>query len=74
MAMPSTAFVPGIGVDALRVAEADGVVWMQAPGARAQAPQPPELTPPDCVVVAEVQASPSRPAARGTHINASAFA
>ncbi len=59
-AMPSTAFVQGVSVDALPVVEVDGLLWIQPPGAPAGSRVLPGLhgrgaIPPDCEVVAEVQ-------------------
>ena len=60
VAMPSTAFVQGVSVDALSVAEADGFVWIRPLGACQPLDLPPGLRgasalPPDYKVVAEVQ-------------------
>lgn len=60
VAMPSTAFVQGVSVDAPSVAEADGFVWIRPLGACQPLSQPPGLRgtcalPPDYEVVAEVQ-------------------
>ena len=60
MAMPSTAFVQGVSVDAPSVAEVDGFVWILPVGACHPLLRPPGLRgtcalPPDYEVVAEVQ-------------------
>ena len=60
VAMPSTAFVQGVSVDALSVAEDDGFVWIRPREARQALPQPPGprgtcALPPGYEVVAEVQ-------------------
>lgn len=59
-AMPSTAFVQGVSVEALPVVEVDGLLWIQPPGAPAGSRVLPGLhgrgaIPADCEVVAEVQ-------------------